>query len=171
MPGSYLIDPAQSLVFSKGWGVLTDEELHWHGESLRAHPRFSDHLARTRARRRHRRFRTPVRRIVEIRSYNLKPGRRDEFHRLVVEESLPLVRNRGVDVVDFGPSPHDENSYYLIRAYASLADRVASHEAFYGSPEWRRGPRAAILALIESDTSIVLELDASTIDLLRRPRP
>lgn len=24
MPGSYLIDPAQSLVFSRGWGVLTD---------------------------------------------------------------------------------------------------------------------------------------------------
>lgn len=112
-----------------------------------------------------------MKRIVEIRSYNLKPGRRDEFHRLVVEKSLPLVRNRGVDVVDFGPSPHDENSYYLIRAYASLEERVASHEAFYGSPEWRQGPRAAILALIESDTSIVLELDESVVDLLRRPRP
>lgn len=40
MPGSYLIDPAQSLVFSRGWGVLTDEELLWHAQSLRAHPRF-----------------------------------------------------------------------------------------------------------------------------------
>lgn len=112
-----------------------------------------------------------MKRFIEIRSYNLKRGRRDEFHRLVVERSLPLVRKRNVDVVDFGPSPHDEDSYYLIRAYGSLEERAASHEAFYASPEWRQGPREAIIALIESDTSIVLELDASTVDLLRRGGP
>ena len=109
-----------------------------------------------------------MKRFVEIRSYNLKRGRRDEFHRLVVERSLPLVRKWNVDVVDFGPSSHDEDTYYLIRAYGSLAERAASHEAFYASPEWRQGPREAIIALIESDTSIVLELDAATVDLLRR---
>ena len=107
-------------------------------------------------------------RFVEIRSYNLKPGRREEFHRLVAERSMPLVRKWKVDVVDFGPSLHDEDSYYLIRAYGSLAERAASHEAFYASSEWRQGPREAILALIESDTSVVLELEETTIDLLRR---
>jgi len=112
-----------------------------------------------------------MRRFVEIRSYNLKHGRRDEFHRLVVEQSLPLVRKWKVDVVDFGPSPHDEHSYYLIRAYGSLAERASSHDAFYASPEWRQGPREAILALIESDTSVVLELEEATVDLLRRKRP
>jgi hypothetical protein len=112
-----------------------------------------------------------VKRFVEIRSYNLKHGRREEFHRLVVERSLPLVRKWKVDVVDFGPSLHDEDSYYLIRAYGSLAERASSHEAFYASPEWRQGPREAILALIESDTSIVLELPEATVDLLRRSGP
>jgi hypothetical protein len=109
-----------------------------------------------------------VKRFVEVRSYNLKHGHRDEFHRLVVEQSLPLVRKWKVDVVDFGPSPHDEDSYYLIRAYASLAERASSHEGFYASPEWREGPREAVIALIESDTSIVLEMEETTVDLLRR---
>jgi hypothetical protein len=109
-------------------------------------------------------------RFVEVRSYNLKRGHRDEFHRLVVEKSLPLLQKWAVDVVDFGPSPHDEDSYYLIRAYGSLAERASSHEAFYASPEWREGPRAAIIALIESDTSIVLDLDAAAVDQLRRAR-
>jgi hypothetical protein len=36
MPGSYLIDLEQGLVFSRGWGVLTDDELHWHAETLAA---------------------------------------------------------------------------------------------------------------------------------------
>ena len=111
-----------------------------------------------------------MKRFVEVRSYNLKHGHREEFHRLVVEQSLPLVRKWKVDVVDFGPSPHDEDSYYLIRAYGSLAERVASHEAFYASPEWRQGPREAIIALIVSDTSVVLELEEAAVDLLRRPR-
>lgn len=105
--------------------------------------------------------------IVEIRSYNLKPGTRDEFHRLVVHASLPMLKRWGVDVVAFGPSPHDFDSYYLIRAYAGLDERQASQDAFYGSAEWCEGPRQAIVSLIASDTSIVLEMPSSTVDLLR----
>ena len=107
-------------------------------------------------------------RFVEIRSYNLKPGTRPEFHRLVVEHSLPMLQRWGVDVVAYGPSPHDDASYYLIRAYDSLEDRERSQDAFYSSDEWRRGPRQAILACIESDASVVIEMAVSTIDGLRQ---
>ena len=72
-----------------------------------------------------------------------------------------------VDVVAFGPSPHDEDSYYLIRAYASLADRQHSQDAFYGSDEWRNGPRESVLGKIESMTAVVLELDEAIVDGLR----
>ncbi len=106
--------------------------------------------------------------LVEIRSYNLKPGKRDEFHRLVTEKSLPLLKRWKVDVVAFGPSPHDDTSYYLIRAYENLAERQTSQDAFYGSQDWRNGPREAIVTLIESDTSVVLELEPSVVDALRR---
>ena len=40
MPGSYLIDLERGLVFCRGWGVLTDDELLWHAETLHADPRF-----------------------------------------------------------------------------------------------------------------------------------
>jgi len=106
--------------------------------------------------------------FVEIRSYNLKPGTRDEFHRLFLEEALPLLKRWNVDVVTYGPSLHDENSYYLMRRYDSLAQREQSEDAFYGSNEWRQGPREAILALIENYTEIVLELDEVTVQGLRK---
>lgn len=109
-----------------------------------------------------------MKKFVEIRSYNLKPSSREEFHRLVLEKSLPMLKKWKVDVVAFGPSPHDENSYYLVRAYQSLEDRQASQDVFYGSPEWRQGPREAIIALIESDTSIVIEMEESVVDALRK---
>ena len=109
--------------------------------------------------------------VVEIRSYNLKPGSRGEFHRLVVEASLPMLKRWGVDVVAFGPSPHDENSYFLMRAYDSLEHRQSSQDAFYGSPEWRQGPREKIVSLIDSHTSIVIEVDPSAVDSLRKSAP
>jgi hypothetical protein len=109
-----------------------------------------------------------MRKLVEIRSYTLKPGTREKFHRLVCELSLPMLKRWGVDVVAFGPSPHDEVSYYLIRAYDSLEHRQSSQDAFYGSAEWRDGPREAIVSLIDSHTSIVLEPDSPTVDGLRK---
>jgi NIPSNAP len=106
---------------------------------------------------------------IEIRAYNLKPGTRDEFHRLVLERSLPMLERWNVDVVAFGPSPHDQDSYYLIRRYESLADRKRSQDTFYGSDEWRKGPREAIVSLIVSDTSIVLDLEEAIVQGLRAP--
>ena len=87
-----------------------------------------------------------MKKFVEIRSYNLKPGTRAEFHRVASAE-IPMLKRWGVDVVTFGPSPHDSDIYYLIRAYQSLADgrpaRTSSTAARNGAmaraqPWWRR---------------------------------
>ena len=106
--------------------------------------------------------------FVEIRSYNLKPGTRDEFHRLFVETALPMLQRWNVDVIRYGTSLHDEDSYYLMRAYTSLEDRQKSQDAFYGSDEWKLGPREPLLAMIENYTSIVIEMEKSTVDALRQ---
>lgn len=108
---------------------------------------------------------------IEIRSYALKPGTRDEFHRLFLAEALPMLQRWEVDVVAHGPSLHDSDSYFLMRRYDSLAQREESENAFYGSDEWRQGPREAILALIENYTEVVLEVDEATLQGLRAVRP
>ena len=109
-----------------------------------------------------------MRNFVEIRSYNLKPGMRDEFHRLFLEEAFPMLKGWNVDVISYGPSLHDENSYYLIRRFDSLAHREERENAFYGSDEWKKGPREAIVALIENYTEVVLELDDVTVQGMRK---
>ena len=53
--------------------------------------------------------------FIEIRSLNLKAGTRDEFHRLYIEQTLPLLKHLDFDVVAHGPSLHYENTYYVIR--------------------------------------------------------
>jgi hypothetical protein len=106
--------------------------------------------------------------FVEIRSYNLKPGTRDRLHQIMTEQALPMLVRWGVDVVACGSSLHDQDSYYLMRAYPNLSAREQSQDAFYGSDEWRNGPRESVLALIESYTSVVIEVDDATLSGLRR---
>jgi len=108
-----------------------------------------------------------VSRVVEIRSYNLKAGTRERFHQLFEREALPMLQRWKVDVVAYGASLHDRDSYYLMRSYSSEEDRQRSEDAFYGSDEWRQGPREPILACIESYTTVVLRLDDATLRGLR----
>ncbi len=107
-------------------------------------------------------------RIVEVRSYNLKPGTRDRFHQRFLAEALPMLKRFQVDVVAYGPSLHDGDSYYLMRSFPSVEDRERSEDAFYGSDEWRLGPREAVLADIDSYTTVVVRLDDATLAGLRR---
>jgi NIPSNAP protein len=113
-----------------------------------------------------------VQRLVEIRAYQLKPGAAAEFHAAVETLALPMLRDWGTDVVAYGPSAHAPDSYYLIRAYADLDDLNRRQDAFYGSDEWRGGPREAIVSRIESYLSTVLWMSPEAIeDLRRRNRP
>jgi ketosteroid isomerase-like protein len=106
--------------------------------------------------------------VLEIRCYNLKPGTRAAFHEVAEREALPLLARFKIDVVAHGPSSHDENSYYLMRAFPSLEDRQRAEDRFYGSDEWKSGPRDAVLAAIESYTTVVVPTDEATIAALRR---
>ena len=106
-------------------------------------------------------------RVVEIRSYNLKPGTRDRFQALFLREALPMLRRWKVDVIGYGPSLHDADSYFLMRGFPGVADRQTAEDAFYGSDEWRKGPREAVLADIVSYTTVVVSLDPATIRGLR----
>jgi ketosteroid isomerase-like protein len=110
-----------------------------------------------------------ARRVVEIRSYLLVPGTRERFHRLFVDQSLPLLQRWGIDVVAYGPSIHDEDSYVLMRSYTDLREREESEEAFYASKDWRDGPREAVLDCIESYATVVLPFDADKIASLAEP--
>jgi len=87
--------------------------------------------------------------VFEILTLEIKPGRRDEFHKVYVTQSVPLLKKWNFDLVAYGPSLHDANSYYVIRRFKSLEDREKSEDAFYSSNDWKSGPRNAIMGLVD----------------------
>src|SRR4051812_22743970 len=110
---------------------------------------------------------TTARRLVEIRAYRLKPGTRADFHVAATEQALPMVRTYGMDVVAHGPVPNDPNGYFLVRSFADLAELTAQETEFYGSAEWREGPREALVSRIETYVDTVLWLSPGAIEDLR----
>ena len=109
-----------------------------------------------------------MKRLVEIRTYRLKPGAEGAFHDAIVNRGLPLVRTAAMDVVAFGFSAEDPNGYFLIRAFASLEDRQATEDAFYSSEAWKKGPRQSIVEHIETYQDTLVWLGDDAVDLLRR---
>ena len=107
-------------------------------------------------------------RLIQIRTYELAPDARGAFHRAFVEQAVPMLHRWRHEVVAFGPSPHQDDAYFLIRAYDDLDDLNARQDAFYGSPEWRQGPRENVLAMIRHYQDAVLWASPDTIDDLRR---
>jgi hypothetical protein len=93
--------------------------------------------------------------ILEIRTYTLKHGTRDRFQQLF-EKTMPLLKKWNITVVSYGPSMHDENSYYLIRKFSGIAERERLEEAFYNSKDWKEGSREGVLSLIEVYCTVVV---------------
>jgi len=108
-----------------------------------------------------------MQKLLEIRSYTLKPGSAQEFHALIKDYSLPLMQKWHIDVVSFGICAECDDACYLIRAFNDVADLNASQDAFYASDDWRKGPREAIISLIHSSTAARFFLSENLIDGMR----
>ena len=94
--------------------------------------------------------------ILEMRLYKLRPGTRDAFDRVFREGALPMLGRHAITVVSCGPSLHDADSYFLIRAYPSLEQREKVLEKFYGSEEWLQNYDEKVMAMIESYNTVVV---------------
>ena len=105
--------------------------------------------------------------VIEIRTYHLREGTAEHFHRTMHEHSLPLLRAAGTDVLAALPSAEDGCEYMIVRAYADRAQRQASQDAFYGSSAWVKGPREAIMACIDSYHTVVVAATPALIASMR----
>ncbi len=94
--------------------------------------------------------------ILDILVLKLKPGKRTEFDRVYRELSLPMLKRWSVDVIAFGPSEGEEETYLVVRHYKDLAERKQSQDAYYESAEWKQGPREQIMPLVESFTTVMI---------------
>jgi hypothetical protein len=93
--------------------------------------------------------------VLEIRLFTVKPGVREEFHRISAEGTIPLMRKHDIDVVAFGPSINNEDGYYLIRAFDSEEHRVTHSQVIYNVPEWEEFDQPLSEMILDYHTTVV----------------
>lgn len=74
--------------------------------------------------------------LLEIRLFTVRPGVREEFHRISREGTIPLMRECGITVLTHGPSRNDEDGYFLLRAFRSEQERIELSQSLYATDEW-----------------------------------
>jgi hypothetical protein len=102
--------------------------------------------------------------ITEIRIYKLKENTSTEFNHMFTAQSLPMMKRWHIDVVDYGFSLIDQDSFYLTRNYENLEQRNESQNTFYGSDEWVNGPEKTITNCIETYHTVVIDNASLTIE-------
>jgi hypothetical protein len=104
-----------------------------------------------------------TRALLDVRIYQLVPGARDEFDRILRKEAMPLLERAAIHVVAFGPSLADDRGYALIRSFRSRSERDAKLGAFYGGQEWLERFDDRVGALIDAYHTVVIDVSGQAL--------
>jgi hypothetical protein len=85
--------------------------------------------------------------LLEIRTYTLHPGVRDEFVAWFESEVVPAMEAAGMRIVGSFTSVDDENAFVYLRAFADADERDRQYRAFYESPAWLGGMKERAMAM------------------------
>ena len=75
--------------------------------------------------------------IVEVRTYRIKQGLRNEFLDFFVKRAIPALQRKGMVVLGPLVDLENPNVFIWLRAFPSLAERERMRSAFYESDEWK----------------------------------
>lgn len=95
--------------------------------------------------------------IVEVRSYRIKPGHRDEFIQLFESRAVPALRQYGMQIVGPLLDVENPNKFVFLRSFPSLEERDRMKDAFYGSELWKNELERIAMPLLDSYDVILCE--------------
>jgi len=95
--------------------------------------------------------------IVEVRSYRIKPGRRDEFIKFFETRSVPALRAHGMKVTGPFLDLENPNKFVWLRSFPSLEEREQMRDAFYEGPLWKNELESIAMPMLESYDVILCE--------------
>jgi hypothetical protein len=101
--------------------------------------------------------------IIEVRTYKVKPGRRNEFLQFFEAHSIPLHRSYGMMI--FGPLIDLENpdTFVWLRGFPSAEERERMRTAFYASDAFTSEIEPVLIPMLDSYQVTLCETSAGAI--------
>jgi hypothetical protein len=95
--------------------------------------------------------------IVEVRTYRIKPGRREEFIRLFETRTGPAQRAHGMGIIGPLLDVENPNQFVWLRFFPSLVARETMKSAFYEGEQWKNELEAIAMPLVDSYGVVLCE--------------
>ena len=98
--------------------------------------------------------------IVEVRSYRIKPGKRDEFIEFFETRSVPALQSHGMKVIGPLIDLENPNKFVFLRGFPSMEDLHRMKEEFYEGKLWKEELEAIAMPMLESYDVMLCETAA-----------
>lgn len=74
--------------------------------------------------------------LVEIRRYEIEPGRRDEFVEWFETEAMPAMTSAGLRILGVFVDERNPDVFYYLKGFADAVERDHLNESFYHGDLW-----------------------------------
>lgn len=101
--------------------------------------------------------------IVEVRSYRIKPGKREEFIRMFETRAVPAQHSHGIKIIGPFLDVENPNKFVFLRSFPSHEERERMKAAFYGSELWKNELEGYAMPLLESYDVILCETSSGCV--------
>ena len=95
--------------------------------------------------------------IVEMRTYKLKPGCRDDFLEIFRAKSMPAHETIGMKIIGPFPSIEDPDVFFFMRGFPDLASREPMKAKFYEGELWKQELEHVLMPMIVSYDVVLVE--------------
>ena len=75
--------------------------------------------------------------FYELRQYFVRPGKMDEWVKIMEEEIIPFQVSKGMVICGSFRGETDDSAYIWIRRFNSEAEREAQYKAVYETDHWK----------------------------------
>jgi hypothetical protein len=95
--------------------------------------------------------------IVEVRSYRIIPGRREEFINFFETRAVPAQQALGIRIIGPLLDLENPNKFVFLRSFPSLDKRDEMKKAFYEGELWKNELESIAMPMVDSYDVILCE--------------
>ena len=96
--------------------------------------------------------------FYELRQYYVRPGKMDEWVKIMEEEIIPFQVSKGMVIAGSYRGETDESVYVWTRRFESEAQREALYKAVYETDFWKSKIAPRIPAVLDRDKMVVTRI-------------
>ena len=95
--------------------------------------------------------------IIEMRTYQTKPGKRDEFIEIFRSKSVPAHAEIGMKILGPFLSVEDPDTFFFMRGFPDLDSREPMKAKFYEGDLWKGELENVVMPMLEKYEVVVVE--------------